>query len=149
MKCNVWKPCSDQCWQDKLLFSIWRFFEQSSFVNIYLLCCRPTIHNLILKICPKFQVISFHFLGWWAAWWALSKNCVKWKYFNSNLCWMWGKMYQSKVCVQEFWNFVSGLDIQVEKSECDRPVCQKISCRWRNMTSHIQVFSSNWYEPMD
>ena len=50
------------------------------------------------------------------------------------------KMYQSKVCVQEFLYFVSGLDIQVEKSEYDSPVRQKISCRWRNMTSHIQFF---------
>ena len=61
MKCDVWKPCSDQRWQDELRFSIWRFFEQSSFVNIHLLCYWPTIHNLILKICPKFQVISPHF----------------------------------------------------------------------------------------
>ena len=50
------------------------------------------------------------------------------------------KMYQSKVCVQEFWYFVSGLDIQLEKSEYDSPVRQKISCRWRNMTSHIPFF---------
>ena len=27
------------------------------------------------------------------------------------------KMYLSKVCVQEFWYFVSGLDIQLEQSE--------------------------------
>ena len=33
MKCNVWKPCSDQRWQDELQFLIWRFFEQSAFVN--------------------------------------------------------------------------------------------------------------------
>ena len=45
MKCNVWKPCSYQCWQDKLQFSIWRFFEQSSFVIIHLLCYWPSIHN--------------------------------------------------------------------------------------------------------
>ena len=59
MKCDVWKPCSDQRWQDELRFSIWRFFEQSSFVNVHLLCYWPTIHNS--KICPKFQVISSHF----------------------------------------------------------------------------------------
>ena len=62
MKCDVWKPCSDQRWQDELRFSIWRFFELSDFVNIHLLCYWPTIHNLISKICPKFQVISSHFL---------------------------------------------------------------------------------------
>ena len=35
------------------------------------------------------------------------------------------KMYQSKACVQEFWYFVSGLDIQLEQSENDNPVCKK------------------------
>ena len=35
------------------------------------------------------------------------------------------KMYQSKVCVQEFSYFVSGLDIQDEKSEYNSPVHQK------------------------
>ena len=37
------------------------------------------------------------------------------------------KMYQSKVCVQEFSYFVSGLDIQLEKSEYDSPVRKKKS----------------------
>ena len=47
------------------------------------------------------------------------------------------KMYQSKVCIQEFSYFVSGLDIQAEKSKYNSPVRQKISGRWRNMMSHI------------
>ena len=34
-------------------------------------------------------------------------------------------MYRSKVCVQEFWYFVSGLDIQLEQSENDSPVRKK------------------------
>ena len=55
------------------------------------------------------------------------------------------KMYRSKVCVQEFSYFVSGLDIQVEKSEYYSPVRQKISCRWWNMRSHIPFFSSYSY----
>ena len=37
-------------------------------------------------------------------------------------------MHQSKVCVQEFWYFVSGLDIQLEKSEYNSPVSKKICC---------------------
>ena len=41
-------------------------------------------------------------------------------------------MYWSKVCVQEFSFFVSGLDIQLEQSEYDSPVCKKISCRWHH-----------------
>ena len=31
MKCDVWKPCSDQLWQIELPFSIWRFSEQFFF----------------------------------------------------------------------------------------------------------------------
>ena len=50
------------------------------------------------------------------------------------------KMYQSKVCVQEFSYFVSGLDIQVEKFEYNSPVRQKFSCRWQNMTSRTLFF---------
>ena len=49
----------------------------------------------------------------------------------------YNKMYWSKVCVQQFWYFVSGLDIQSELSENDSPVRKKIGCRWQNMTSHI------------
>ena len=81
MKCDVWKPCSDQRWQDELRFSIWRFFEQSSFVNIHLLCYWPTIHNLILKICPKFQLSSCQFSlfqGQWASRWAISNDIEHW-----------------------------------------------------------------------
>ena len=33
------------------------------------------------------------------------------------------KMYQSKVYIQEFWYFVSGLDIQFAQSENKSPVC--------------------------
>ena len=46
------------------------------------------------------------------------------------------KMYQSKVCVPEFSYFVSGLDIQLEKSEYDSPVPKKIG--WRS------VFFKQW-----
>ena len=41
---------------------------------------------------------------------------------------------------QEFSYFVSGLHIQVEKS--NSPVLQKIGCRWRNTTSHIPFFQA-------
>ena len=50
------------------------------------------------------------------------------------------KMYRSKVCVQEFWYFVSGLDIQLEQSENYSPVRKNIGCRWRNMTSQTSFF---------
>ena len=52
------------------------------------------------------------------------------------------KMYLSKVCVQEFTYFVSGLDIQLEQSKYYSPVCKKNGCRWQNMTSHIPFFRS-------
>ena len=101
MKCYVWKPCSDQHWQDKLWFSIWRFFEQSAFANIHLLCYWPTIHNSISKICPKFQVISSHFFEvdelldeHWAKI-VQSENISSPIYVECN------QMYQSKVCNQE------------------------------------------------
>ena len=38
MKCDVWKPCSDQRWQIELRFSILRLFELSDLVNNHLLC---------------------------------------------------------------------------------------------------------------
>ena len=43
---------TDQRWQDELQFSIWRFFGQSVYVNIHLLCYWPT---------TIFQNISSHF----------------------------------------------------------------------------------------
>ena len=48
------------------------------------------------------------------------------------------KMYQSMVCVQEFQYFVSGLDIQIEKSEYDSPVCQK-SNRYKPMAQLLRL----------
>ena len=35
------------------------------------------------------------------------------------------KMYQSMVCIQKFWYFVPGLDIQPEQSKNNNPVCKK------------------------
>ena len=48
------------------------------------------------------------------------------------------KIYRSKVCVQEFWYIVSGLDIQPEQFENDHPTadsCEQKSCfRLRDTT---------------
>ena len=54
----MFESCSDQRWQIEIQFLILRFFELSDLVNNHLLCYWPTIHNLISKICPKFQVLS-------------------------------------------------------------------------------------------
>ena len=143
MKCNVWKPCSDQRWQDKLLFLIWRFFEQSSFVNIYLLSYWPTIHNLISKICRKFQVFSSHFFKVYELLDEQRAKIVQSENISTPIYVECHRMYQSKVCVQEFSYFVSGqagLDIQLEKSEYYSPVWKKVCCRWLNTTSYIQFF---------
>ena len=98
--------------------SIWRFFEQFAFINIHLLCYWPTIHNSILKICPKFQVISSHFFKVNEALWALSKTCAKWN-ISTPIYVECDNRYQSKVCVQEFLYFVYGFDIQLEKKTYD------------------------------
>ena len=140
MKCNVWKPCSDQHWQDEHHFSLEDFLSNLP-LQTFIYCVTdlvwPTTHNSIWQICPKFQVISSHFFKvdelldeHWAKI-VQSENISTPIYVECN------KMYRSKVCVQEFSYFVSGLDIQLEKSEYDSPVCQKIGCRWQNTTSHI------------
>ena len=116
IKCNAWKPFGDQHWQDELQFLILRFFEQSAFVNNHLLCYWPTIHLLILKICPKFQVLSSQFFE-----------------VNELLNEQWAKIVrkesfptQQKVYSQEFWYIVSGIDIQLEQSQNDNLACKKL-----------------------
>ena len=152
MKFDVWKPCSDQRWQDELLFSIWSFFEQSAFVNIHLLCYWPTIHNSILKICPKFQVISSHFFKVNEALWALSKTCAKWN-ISTPIYVECDNRYQSKVCVQEFLYFVYGFDIQLEKKTYDHSPSTTVLYAIQYVAGVeiqwvIQFFFSDWYEPM-
>ena len=51
--------------QASILYS--KIFEQSATEKNHLQCNGSTINNLILKFCPKFQVLSF-FWGWWLAW---------------------------------------------------------------------------------
>ena len=50
------------------------------------------------------------------------------------------RFINQRFCVQEFWNFVSGLDIQLEQSENNNAVCKQIICRLWNTTSHIPFF---------
>ena len=86
MKCYVWKPCSDQRWHDKRQFSIWAIClcERSSTL---LLTNHPYLDLEDLYYISSYQFSLF--LGLSVARWALSANCARWKYFNSNLCWMW------------------------------------------------------------
>ena len=132
--------CLPGLYAPQLWFSIWRIFEQSAFVNDHLLCYWPIIHNSISKICPKFQVIRSHVFEVYDLLdehWAKivqSENISTPIYVESDL----DKMYQTKVCLQEFWYFVSGLDIQLEQSEKNNPVCR--GCRLLNTTSHALLF---------
>ena len=55
------------------------------------------------------------------------------------------KMYRSKVCVQEFSYFVSGLDIQLEKSEYDSTLRKKdrLQVAKYGESYHIPMHSDN------
>ena len=143
MKCDVWKPCSDQRWQDELRFSIWRFFEQSSLVNIHLQCYWPAIHNSISKIFPKFEVISFHFFK-----------------VDELLDKHWAKIFQLQSmsnairCINQRFAFKNSrisclaLIFKLKNTSTTVLYAKKISCRWRNMTINIPFVSSTLYEPM-
>ena len=50
------------------------------------------------------------------------------------------KMYRSKVCVREFSYFVSGLDIQLEKSEYNSPVRKKNRLQMAKYDESYTVF---------
>ena len=107
------KPCSHIVvtsvdWM-RFNFQFKDFFEQFAFVNNHLLCYWPTIHNLISKIYPKFQVISPHFFEvnelsneQWA-------KIVQSENISTPIHVECKKMHQSKVYVQEFWYFVANL----------------------------------------
>ena len=118
-------------------------------MNNHLLCYWPTIHNLILNICSKFQVLSSHFFEVYellvSARWVLNK-IVQWKYFNSNLCWM--RINYAISCIDQkfvfrnsrIWCLARLALIFIwnnHESENANLVLQKIICRWRNTTSQI------------
>ena len=128
--------------------SFYFLFEDflSAVVNNHLLCYWPIIQNSISKICPKFQVLSSHFFKvdellneQWAKI-VLSENISSPVYVECN------KMHWSKVCAQEFWYFVSGLDVQLEQSKNYNPVYR--DCRLQNTKSHILFFSVTCYNLM-
>ena len=89
MKCDVWSHVVTSI--ESLSFDFW-FKDFLS--NLPL---KTIIYSVIITVIDqpsitrsqrsilnfKFSVLTFQ----WAACWALSKTCAKWKYFNSNLCW--------------------------------------------------------------
>ena len=96
----------------ELRFSIWRCFKQSAFVNNRLLYYWPTIHNLISKICPKFQVPSSQIFEVNELLDEYREKIVQSENISPPIYVECYKMYLSKVCVQEFGHIVLGLDIQ-------------------------------------
>ena len=122
MKCDVWKPCSDQRWQDEL-----RFFYLKIFWAIFLIYCvadQQSITRSRRSVLTSSYQFSL-FWGQWAAQCAMSKNCAKKKKNSTPIYVKCDKMYWSKVCVQSFWYCVPGLDIQPELSEIDNPARRK------------------------
>ena len=99
-------------------------------------CCRP-------KPCPLLRSIFRSVIGLRVKIWHRNKTAcsesdpVQSSRSKSTTCLRKGclistpgyvecdKIYRSKVCVQEVWYFVSGLDIQLEQSENDNPVRKK------------------------
>ena len=147
MKWDVWKPSGYQHWQDILWFLIWNFLqvEQPTLVNNYLLCCWPTFHNSIWKICPKFQVLISHFFKvnelyeHWAKI-VQSENISIPIYIECDT------MYWSIVCVQEFWYRVSGLDIQPEQSENNNAAHQN-RFQVARLEKSLLFSSADWFNP--
>ena len=149
MKCYVWKPCSDQRWEDELRFSIWRFFEQSTI--IYSVTHQPSItwswrcvlnfSLLVLTFCRSKRCSMSNEQK------LLSENTSTPSYVECN------KIYQSKVCVQEFWYCVPGphqnsgieclaliFNLSFLRIDWDSQFCkQKRSCRLQTLQVICQV----------
>ena len=64
------------------------------------------------------------------------------KYFNSNLC-PYNKMYRLK----KLWYILSGLDIQLQESENENPVCKKLvqGCKTWQVIYHFFSWSTRIY----
>ena len=120
---------------------------KASIFNLDLLCYWPTIHHLTSKICPKFQVLSSHAFEVDELHDEQWSKIVESQNISTPIYVECSKMYWSKVCVQDFWYFVPGLDIQPEQSENDNPACKKSCDRLLNTpTSNILFFSVDWLE---
>ena len=102
-------------------------------------CCWP-------KQRPSIHLIFLSFIGLWVKISGLNRELldehwakiVRSEDISTPIYVECDKMYRSKV--QGFWYYVSGLDIQLEKSEYDSPLRKKIGCRWQNTTSHVLFF---------
>ena len=72
---------------DQKNFNFWFevFLGQSASQKSHPLCYWPTIHNLIRKICPEFQVLNSNFWSW-CAYWSRWEKIASGGNVISNLC---------------------------------------------------------------
>ena len=105
-------------------------------------------YNLISKIVLNFK-FSVHsdlspFWGSWSARWAMSENCAKWKYFNSNLCTIGSdvaiKGLRSRILVFHTGPWYSTWAIWESWQSCMQQSC----CRLWDSTSHMQFSPVDW-----
>ena len=145
MKSNIWNPCSEQTqqsWQNKLWFSIWRIFEHWETIMHYV-TDQPAI---ISKIYPKLQVLTFHFFEVdellnenWA-------KIVRSENISTPIHVQCDKMYRSKVCVilvYRVWPWYSTWAIQERQ-----PCTQKIGSRLWETTIQLPFFPADRYKAM-
>ena len=127
--------CLNAVWRPVLISGQALIFDLTSKNSLLkvTMCCFNFIHNSIQKICPTFQILSLHFeenefTELFNAMMSMStkQNMCKEKIFQlrsmSNAI-----TYLKKVCSQEFWYILSGLDIQHEQSQIPRMKIQHAS----------------------
>ena len=113
MKSYVWKPFRDLHLLDKHQFLIQRFFEQSATQTNNLLCYWPT--------CPKFQVFIFRLSEVDELTYEHWAKKLLWENISTPIFPQFYDMYWIKVCCQEFWSILPGLNIRFEQSKYENP----------------------------
>ena len=127
--------------------SIWWFFEQFVFVNNHLQCYWPTIHDSILKIYPKFQVLSSHLFEVhelldekWA-------KIVQSENISTPICVKCNKIYLSiglRSRILRAWPWYS-TSVILNQQFCTQKSCCRL---WNTSSNMSNVFSADWHEPM-
>ena len=115
------------------------------------------MHNSI-SIYPKFQVLCFHIFQVDVLLDEQRAKFVQSEIISTPIYDECNKMYRSKVCFQQFWYIVSGLDVQFEQSDNDNPVGKKNGCinlqvaKYTNYVPGLIYYFFGqlivWYEPM-
>ena len=153
MKCNVWKPCSDQHWQDEHHFSLEDFLSNLP-LQTFIYCVTdlvwPTTHNSIWQICPKFQVISSHFFKVDELLMSIEQKLCKVKIFHFQ------SMLNAIRCIDQRFTFKNSgilclaLIFNLSNPRMTFFYAKKIGCNLQVAKYHdsLPFLSSNQYEPM-